>query len=76
VGLWFSLGRFFVGDWLPKVPVPLGFFDVERLVNRNVGSISSIVLRLSERMQESPTLADRVWSLKVALGKQLNDLED
>ena len=41
--------------------------EVTRFVNRDVGSISSSVRRLSYRMQETPELADRVRSLKAAL---------
>ncbi|MDA8427684.1 MAG: transposase [Geobacteraceae bacterium] len=41
--------------------------EVARFVNRDVGTISSSVRRLSYRMQETPELADRVRSLKAAL---------
>jgi putative transposase len=43
--------------------------DVGKLVNRDVGSMSSSVRRLSYRMQEVTTLAERVRLLKVALTK-------
>ena len=41
--------------------------DVGKLVNRDVGSISSSVRRLSNRMQEEAELADRVLLLKAKL---------
>ena len=44
--------------------------DVGRYVNRDVGSISSAVRRLSERMQGLPELADRAKTLMTLLGKQ------
>jgi putative transposase len=43
--------------------------DVGKLVNRDVGSISSAVRRLSDRMQEMPALADCMLSLKSELSE-------
>ena len=44
--------------------------DVGRYVNRDVGSISSAIRRLSERLLDRPELADRAKTLKALLGKQ------
>ncbi len=41
--------------------------DVARLVNRDAGSISSAVRRLSDRMQENPELAKRMKSLQAGI---------
>lgn len=41
--------------------------EVGKLVNRDVGSISSAVRRLSNRMREEPELTERVRVIKVAL---------
>jgi hypothetical protein len=62
----FSEARAVVG-WLARELGCVTLSEVGKHVNRDVGSISSSVRRLSERMQEAPELADRVWSLKAAL---------
>ena len=59
-----SEARAVVG-WLAREFGCATFTAVGKLVNRDVGSISSSVRRLSNRMQEDPQLADCVRSLKV-----------
>ena len=58
-----SEARAVVG-WLARELNCTTFSDVGKLVNRDVGSISSSVRRLSDRMLEAPELADWVRSLK------------
>jgi chromosomal replication initiation ATPase DnaA len=64
-----SEARAVVG-WLARELGCVTLSAVARHVNRDVGSISSAVRRLSDRMQEVPELADRVRSLKAALEKE------
>jgi REP element-mobilizing transposase RayT len=64
----FSEARAVVG-WLARELGCVTLSEVGKHVNRDVGSISSSVRRLSERMQEAPELAERVRSLKAALEK-------
>lgn len=64
-----------VAGWLARELGCVTLSDVARHVNRDVGSISSAVRRLSERMQEVPELADRVRSLKTELGEKVNNVE-
>jgi len=52
--------------WLARELGCATLSDVGKLVNRDVGSISSSVSRLSYRMQEVTELADRVRLLKAA----------
>ena len=52
--------------WLARELGCATLSDVSKLVNRDVGSISSSVSRLSERMLDLPELANRVQSLKAA----------
>jgi len=61
-----SEARAVVG-WLARELGCVTLSDVGKLVNRDVGSISSSVRRLAGRMQEAPGLADRVRSLKTEL---------
>jgi putative transposase len=61
-----SEARAVVG-WLARELGCVTLSDVGKHVNRDVGSISSSVRRLSERMEEVPELADRVRSLKASL---------
>jgi hypothetical protein len=61
--------------WLAKEVGGVTLSAVAALVNRDVGSISSSVRRLSDRMQEFPELADRVRGLKDVLEGQLANLE-
>ena len=56
-----------VAGWLARELGCATLSDVARLVNRDVGSISSSVRRLSDRIQEEPELAHRVRSLKAAI---------
>jgi hypothetical protein len=69
-----SEARAVVG-WLAKEVGGVTLSAVAALVNRDVGSISSSVRRLSDRMQEFPELADRVRGLKDVLEGQLANLE-
>ena len=64
-----SEARAVVG-WLARELGCATLTAVGKLVNRDVGSISSSVCRLSDRMREDPDLADRVRSLKVTLEKE------
>ena len=56
-----------VVSWLVRELGCATLSDVGKLVNRDVGSISSSVRRLSNRMQEEAELADRVRLLKAKL---------
>lgn len=56
--------------WLAYESDCITLSEVGRYVNRDVGSISSAVRRLSERFQDRPELADRAKTLKNLLGKQ------
>lgn len=58
-----------VAGWLARELGCVTLSDVARHVNRDVGSISSAVRRLSGRLRESPELADRLRSLKAELEK-------
>ncbi|OQX17133.1 MAG: transposase [Desulfobulbaceae bacterium A2] len=53
-----------VAGWLARESGCVTLSDIARLVHRDVGSISSAVRRLTERMQEEPKLARRLRSLK------------
>ncbi len=55
-----------VMGWLARELGCVTLSDVGKFVNRDVGSISSSVRRLVERMHVVPGLADRVRSLKTA----------
>ena len=55
-----------VAGWLAK-DAGITLSAVARLVNRDVGSISSSVRRISSRMQEFPGLAGRVRGIKALL---------
>lgn len=61
-----SEARAVVG-WLARELGCVTLSDVGKLVNRDVGSISSSVRRLTDRMREVPELAERVQTLKVIL---------
>lgn len=63
-----SEARAVVG-WLAHELGCVTLSEVGKLVNRDVGSISSAVRRLSDRMQEEPELAERVQMIKVSLEK-------
>ena len=64
-----SEARAVVG-WLARELDCATLSDVGRLFNRDVGSISSAVRRLSERMQKEPELAARLRSLKAVFAKE------
>jgi putative transposase len=59
-----------VVGWLARELGCATFTEVGKLVNRDVGSISSSVRRLTDRMQNELDLTDRVQSLKAALANQ------
>ncbi len=61
-----SEARAVVG-WLARELGCATFTAVGKFLNRDVGSISSSVRRLSDRLQEKPELAERVRSLKIIL---------
>lgn len=69
-----SEARAVVG-WLARELRCCTLSDVGRLFKRDVGSISSAVRRLSERMYKDSELAERVALLKKELEPQLNNLE-
>lgn len=56
--------------WLASESGCVNLSEVGRYVNRDVGSISSAVRRLSERFHDRPELADRAKTLKTLLEKQ------
>lgn len=56
-----------VAGWLARELGCVTLSDIARLLNRDVGSISSAVRRLSDRIQEEPDLSHHVLSLKAAL---------
>lgn len=64
-----SEARAVVG-WLARELDCVTLSDVGRHFNRDVGSISSSVRRLSERTQKEPGLAARLRSLKAVLAKE------
>jgi REP element-mobilizing transposase RayT len=69
-----SEARAVVG-WLARELGYCTLSDVGRLFKRDVGSISSAVRRLSERMQKDSELVERVTVLKAELETKLNNLE-
>ena len=56
-----------VAGWLARELGCATLSDIAKLVNRDVGSISSAVRRLSDHMQGARELAERMRSLKAAL---------
>lgn len=56
-----------VAGWLARESESVTLSDVARLVNRDIGSISSAVRRLSDRMQDEPELANKMMSLSAAI---------
>jgi hypothetical protein len=56
-----------VAGWLARELGCATLSDIAKLVNRDVGSISSAVRRLSDRMQVARELAERMRSLKAAM---------
>jgi len=63
-----SEARAVVG-WLARELDCATLTDVAKHVNRDVGSVSSAVRRLSDRLQNAPELAEQVLALKAALEK-------
>ena len=56
-----------MAGWLARESGSVTLSDVAKLVNRDVGSISSSVRRLTDRIQEDPELARRMMSLKAEI---------
>ncbi len=56
-----------MAGWLARESGCVTLSDVARLVNRDVGSISSSVRRLTDRIQEEPELVRRMMSLKAEI---------
>lgn len=69
-----SEARAVVG-WLVRELSCSTLSEVGTYVNRDIGSISSGVRRLTDRMSKTPTLAAQVWSLKTGLEDKLDNLE-
>ena len=59
-----------VAGWLARESGCVTLSDVAKLVNRDVGSISSSVRRLTDRIQEEPVLARRMMSLKAEIEEE------
>lgn len=55
--------------WLVRALDCATLSETGRFVSRDVGSISSAVRRLSNRMREAPKLAEKVRQMKENLGK-------
>lgn len=55
--------------WLARESGCITLSEAGRYVKRDVGSISSAVRRLSDRMREVPALAERVELMKTTLGE-------
>lgn len=64
-----------VAGWLARESGCGTLSEVGTLVNRDVGSISSAVRRLSDRMANDPQLAVRMQNLRAAIEAELNNLE-
>jgi chromosomal replication initiation ATPase DnaA len=64
-----------VAGWLARELSCSTLTEVGKYVNRDIGSISSGVRRLTDRMSKTPILAAQVWSLKVGLENKLGNLE-
>jgi hypothetical protein len=56
-----------VAGWLARELGCSTLSDVAKLVNRDIGSVSSSVRRLSDRIQEEPDLANRMRFLKAEI---------
>ena len=59
-----------MAGWLARESECVTLSDVAKLVNRDVGSISSSVRRLTDRIQEEPVLARRMMSLKAEIEEE------
>jgi hypothetical protein len=59
-----------VAGWLARASGCVTLSDIARLVNRDVGSISSSVRRLTDRILEEPELARRLMSLKAEIEEE------
>ena len=56
-----------VAGWLARESGCATLSDIARLVNRDIGSISSSVRRLTDRILEESALAHRLMSLKAEI---------
>jgi REP element-mobilizing transposase RayT len=59
-----------VAGWLARESGCVTLSDIAELVNRDIGSISSAVRRLSDRIQQEPELANQVQLSKATLHKR------
>lgn len=59
-----------MAGWLARESGCVTLSDVAKLVNRDVGSISSSVRRLTDRIQEEPELVRRMMSLKAEIEEE------
>jgi chromosomal replication initiation ATPase DnaA len=56
-----------VAGWLARESGCVTLTEIAGLVNRDVGSISSAVRRLSDRLENEPDLAKRMKALKTVI---------
>jgi len=56
-----------VSGWLARESGSVTLSEIAKLVNRDIGSISSAVRRLADRIQNEPDLASRLQLLKATL---------
>jgi len=56
-----------VSGWLARESGGVTLSEIAKLVNRDIGSISSAARRLADRIQNEPDLASRVQLLKATL---------
>jgi len=59
-----------VAGWLARESGNVTFAEIAGLVNRDIGTISSAVRRLTERLQQDPDLAHRLLSLKAEIDRK------
>jgi putative transposase len=59
-----------VAGWLARESGCVTLSDIAKLVNRDVGSISSSVRRLTDRMADEPELARRLMALRAETEKE------
>ena len=59
-----------MAGWLARESECVTLSDVAKLVNRDVGSISSSVRRLTDHIQEEPVLARRMMSQKAEIEEE------
>ncbi|OKY73772.1 MAG: transposase [Desulfobulbaceae bacterium DB1] len=56
-----------MAGWLARESGCVTLSSIAKLVNRDVGSISSAVRRLSDRVQDDPVLAEKMRSLQITM---------